>query len=101
MEQSATQASIKDILFDKLGISNSSNPFICIFHTVFKGLAIFFYLFSGWALDSATVFLLVSIFSVLDFWIVKNVSGRRVNQLSCELALVVSYRRKRRGKVDV
>lgn len=69
-------ASLKQLLFAKLGISNSTNPFVCIFHVLFKSLAVFFYLFSGLTFDSATVFLLVSIFGVLDFWVVKNISGR-------------------------
>lgn len=69
-------ASLKALVFEKLGISNSANPFVCISHMLFKGLAIFFYLFSGFTFDSAMVFLLVAIFAVLDFWVVKNISGR-------------------------
>jgi len=73
------QSSLKQLVFAKLGISNSTNPFVCISHMVFKGLGIFFYLFSGLTFDSATVFLLVAIFGVLDFWVVKNISGRSTN----------------------
>lgn len=34
------------------------------------------YLFGGWVFNSITVFIFVSILSVLDFWVVKNLSGR-------------------------
>ena len=83
--------SLKQLIFAKLGISNSSNPFVCIFHVFFKSLAVFFYLFSGFTFDSATVFLLVSIFGVLDFWVVKNISGRFFKQLFGRFALVVDH----------
>ena len=66
----------KTKLFKKLGVSNSSNPYVCIAHILFKSAAVFTYLFSGWIVNSVMIFILVSIFSVLDFWVVKNVSGR-------------------------
>ena len=96
-----TQGSLKQLVFAKLGISNSSNPFVCISHIVFKGLAVFFYLFSGLTFDSATVFLTVAIFGVLDFWVVKNISGRLTHQVPGWTALVVSHRRQGGRKVDV
>ena len=67
---------IKSLVFEKLGVTNSNNPFICIFHILFKLLAALTYVFSGWLFDSVFIFIAVSIFAVLDFWIVKNVSGR-------------------------
>lgn len=67
---------LKSIIFEKLGVTNSSNPFICIFHLLFKVLAVTTYLFAGWLFDSVFIFITVAIFSVLDFWVVKNVSGR-------------------------
>ena len=67
---------IKTIVFEKLGVTNSNNPFVCIFHVLFKVLAVCTYIFSGWLFDSVFIFITVSIFAVLDFWIVKNVSGR-------------------------
>ena len=85
------QASLQQLVFAKLGISNSTNPFVCISHIVFKGLAVFFYLFSGFTFDSATVFLLVAILGVLDFWVVKNISGRWANQLLGWTTLVVRH----------
>lgn len=68
--------SLQTLLFNKLGIANSSNPFICIFHILFKGLAVSSYIFGGWTFESVPIFLLVAIFTLLDFWVVKNVSGR-------------------------
>ena len=68
--------SFLNLLFLKLGIANSTNPLICIFHLLFKGLAIFTYIFAGFTFNSVTIFLFVSIFAVLDFWFVKNISGR-------------------------
>lgn len=67
---------IKTLVFEKLGVTNSNNPFICIFHILFKVLAACTYIFSGWLFDNVFIFITVSIFAVLDFWIVKNVSGR-------------------------
>ena len=50
-----------------------------LFHALFKVLALFTYVFSSWILgDKAYVltFVLVTILSAMDFWTVKNVSGR-------------------------
>ena len=52
----------------------SSRSTTAIFHCLFKGLQVILYLFSG---DSSVVtFILISILIVVDFWTVKNVSGR-------------------------
>lgn len=64
------------MIFNRLGVSNSTNPIICLVHIFFKALAIFCYLFSGLIFNSITIFIFVSIFAVLDFWVVKNLSGR-------------------------
>ena len=67
---------MKNYIFDKLGVANSSNPWICILHLIFKVLSIIFYLLGGWIFNSIMLFITVSIFIVIDFWIVKNLSGR-------------------------
>ena len=72
----ANSEDLKSVIFKKLGVMNSSNPWVCIAHIFFKVGAAFMYLFSGWIVNSVMIFILVSIFSVLDFWVVKNVSGR-------------------------
>ena len=67
---------IKSIIINKLGVSKSAHPFICIFHILFKILSIIIYLFFGFFLNNIPIFILVSILFVLDFWVVKNISGR-------------------------
>ena len=68
-------------------LSASSHPIVCIFHMLFKGLALFLYIFGGWfAKDSASGkssganFIIVTVFCILmlaaDFWVVKNITGR-------------------------
>lgn len=67
---------IKSLIFQKLGVSTSTNPTICIVHLIFKILAITTYILGGWFFNSITIFIFVSTFGVLDFWVVKNISGR-------------------------
>jgi hypothetical protein len=67
-------------------LSQSSHPMVCIFHMLFKGLALFFYLFGGiFARDgkghtSGANFITVTVICILllaaDFWVVKNITGR-------------------------
>jgi hypothetical protein len=58
---------------------SSAHPVICIFHVLFKALAIMTYLFGGLAEHSLN-FITVSVCCILllaiDFWVVKNVTGR-------------------------
>jgi len=66
--------------------SQSAHPIVCIFHLLFKSLALFFYIFGGWfAADSkggnsGANFITVTVFCILllaaDFWVVKNITGR-------------------------
>eukprot|EP00536_Pseudo-nitzschia_multiseries_P018795 jgi/Psemu1/230302/e_gw1.3125.2.1 len=67
-------------------LSQSSHPIVCIFHLLFKSLALFFYIFGGWfAADgkggsSGSNFITVTVVCILllaaDFWVVKNITGR-------------------------
>ena len=67
-------------------LSQSSHPIACVFHFLFKGLAIFLYIFGGFfASDghggvSGANFITVTVCCILllaaDFWVVKNVTGR-------------------------
>ena len=43
---------------------------------ILKGTALFFYLFMGFIFSSILIFVFVSILSIVDFWIVKNITGR-------------------------
>jgi hypothetical protein len=67
-------------------LSQSAHPIVCIFHILFKGLALFLYLFGGWfakdksGSNSGANFIVVTVCCILllsaDFWVVKNITGR-------------------------
>ena len=67
-------------------LNASAHPTVCIFHVLFKGGALFLYLFGGWfAKDShggtsGANFITVTVSCILllaaDFWVVKNITGR-------------------------
>ena len=67
-------------------LSMSSHPIVCIFHVLFKGLALFLYIFGGWFTGdghggtSGANFITVTVCCMLllaaDFWVVKNITGR-------------------------
>ena len=58
-------------------LKNAAHPYVCLFHILFKGLAILtywiIYLFTK---DVILTFILTTIFMAADFWTVKNVTGR-------------------------
>ncbi|GER43998.1 Golgi apparatus membrane protein tvp23 [Striga asiatica] len=56
---------------------NYANPKICFFHVVFKATALAFYILSALFVDSFVIIFVVTVLlAALDFWVVKNVSGR-------------------------
>lgn len=67
-------------------LKKSAHPTVCIFHVLFKGLALFFYIFGGWFSgdgkggSSGANFITVTVICILllaaDFWVVKNITGR-------------------------
>ena len=58
-------------------LKGASHPGFCILHLVFKVLAISAYLLLGLLLDDKTFcFILVVSLCALDFWVVKNLTGR-------------------------
>ena len=58
-------------------LSHAHNPKIVFFTLFFKGLAIFFFLFLGiFGVSGSSIFIIVVLLNALDFWFVKNVSGR-------------------------
>eukprot|EP00547_Thalassionema_nitzschioides_P007862 CAMPEP_0194210886 /NCGR_PEP_ID=MMETSP0156-20130528/9167_1 /TAXON_ID=33649 /ORGANISM="Thalassionema nitzschioides, Strain L26-B" /LENGTH=234 /DNA_ID=CAMNT_0038938297 /DNA_START=7 /DNA_END=708 /DNA_ORIENTATION=- len=69
-----------------LSLQNSSHPFACVFHVLFKAGALFLYLFGGFFSHDSNgklngpKFIIVSVLSILllaaDFWVVKNITGR-------------------------
>jgi hypothetical protein len=77
---------ISDSTGPRTGLAQSSHPVACVFHCLFKGLAIFLYIFGGFfASDgrggvSGANFIAVTVGCILllaaDFWVVKNITGR-------------------------
>ena len=67
-------------------LKQSAHPMVIIFHLLFKGLALFFYIFGGWFSgdgkggSSGANFITVTVICILllaaDFWVVKNITGR-------------------------
>jgi len=62
-------------------LKNSAHPMACIFHCLFKIIAIFLYFFRNWIPmphDQRYIFVTISciVLFAIDFWVVKNVTGR-------------------------
>jgi hypothetical protein len=58
-------------------LKKSANPTMCVLHFAFKVVAMLLYFILTLALDDGTIaFIIVSTFSVIDFWIAKNLTGR-------------------------
>uniref|UniRef100_A0ACD5VRF3 Uncharacterized protein n=2 Tax=Avena sativa TaxID=4498 RepID=A0ACD5VRF3_AVESA len=56
---------------------NYSNPETCLFHVLFKAGALAFYILSALFVHNFVIIFVVTVFlAALDFWVVKNVSGR-------------------------
>ncbi|GAA0161902.1 hypothetical protein Leryth_019735 [Lithospermum erythrorhizon] len=56
---------------------NYAHPQICFFHVLFKAAALAFYILSALFVDNFVIIFVVTVFlAALDFWVVKNVSGR-------------------------
>jgi len=56
---------------------NYANPITCLFHVLFKASALAFYiLFSLFVKSFVIIFVITVLLAALDFWVVKNVSGR-------------------------
>ncbi|KAL9305534.1 Golgi apparatus membrane protein-like protein ECHIDNA [Arabidopsis thaliana] len=58
-------------------VENYANPRTCLFHVLFKGAALAFYILSALFFNSFVIIFVVTVLlAALDFWVVKNVSGR-------------------------
>lgn len=57
---------------------NSAHPTIALFHCLFKALALTFYISSGWLSTERFIIITVTcvVLLAMDFWVVKNVTGR-------------------------
>jgi len=63
--------------FDRSGSRLIKHPCVTFAHLLFRGLALLVYLLCGWFSDSFIgSFVLIILLLSLDFWTVKNVSGR-------------------------
>jgi hypothetical protein len=54
----------------------AGHPMACIATFAFKGLAVFGYFFFGLLFSDVFVFIIITVLSGIDFWVVKNVTGR-------------------------
>lgn len=60
-------------------LAKATSPIACIFHFLFKILAGLSYLFMGLFTDSSVLqYVTVLLLNCLDFWVVKNVTGRKL-----------------------
>ncbi|CAO2184700.1 unnamed protein product [Urochloa humidicola] len=56
---------------------NHANPKTCFFHVLFKAAALAFYILSTLFVNNfVIIFVITVLLAALDFWVVKNVSGR-------------------------
>ncbi|KAG6751483.1 hypothetical protein POTOM_043672 [Populus tomentosa] len=64
-------------LFFMPPVENYANPKTCFFHVLFKAGALAFYILSTLFFNSFVIIFVVTVLlAALDFWVVKNVSGR-------------------------
>ncbi len=58
-------------------LKESSHPWYCILHFLFKMLSLVAYLLLNIFIDNLVLcYIVVVILAVIDFWIVKNLTGR-------------------------
>jgi hypothetical protein len=61
---------------DQFDLKKAGHPIACIATFAFKALGVFFYLIIGSIISNIITFIIVIVFSSLDFWVVKNITGR-------------------------
>ncbi|KAK8803549.1 hypothetical protein WA158_001243 [Blastocystis sp. Blastoise] len=55
----------------------ATHPKVCLFHVLFKGLSLFYYLFCTFFCNNFIInFVVLILLFAADFWVVKNISGR-------------------------
>ena len=57
-------------------VSDSSHPFLALVHIVLKIIIVGIFLLLPWFVSSLVVLEIVVILAAIDYWIVKNLSGR-------------------------
>jgi hypothetical protein len=61
---------------DRFDLKRAGHPVACIATFGFKAAGIFFYLLVGSFISNISTFIIVIILASLDFWVVKNITGR-------------------------
>ena len=61
---------------DKFDLKKAAHPVACVATFGLKATGLFFYLFVGSFISNIITFIIVIILSSLDFWVVKNITGR-------------------------
>ncbi|CAD7969743.1 unnamed protein product [Amoebophrya sp. A25] len=57
-------------------VQSTAHPRVCLFHVLFKCVALLTYMFGSLLLSYVNTFVLVMLALAFDFWTVKNVTGR-------------------------
>eukprot|EP00927_Polykrikos_kofoidii_P035875 TRINITY_DN30381_c0_g1_i1.p1 TRINITY_DN30381_c0_g1~~TRINITY_DN30381_c0_g1_i1.p1 ORF type:complete len:253 (+),score=36.21 TRINITY_DN30381_c0_g1_i1:83-760(+) len=59
-------------------LAGAGHPMTCVAHAAFKIIILFVYILGRWfsALSYVITFIMVTVFSAVDFWTVKNITGR-------------------------
>lgn len=58
-------------------VDNFRHPYVTFFHLAFRGASVIVYMLCGWFSDSFIAsFVTVVLFLSMDFWTVKNITGR-------------------------
>ncbi|KAF1894220.1 hypothetical protein Lal_00004144 [Lupinus albus] len=77
-----SHTAIADLRCDAVAVlqpvgENYANPKTCFFHVLFKAAALAFYILFALFIDNFVIIFVVTVLlAALDFWVVKNVSGR-------------------------
>ena len=61
---------------DKFDLKKAAHPLACVATFGFKILAMFFYLIIGNFISNIITFIIVIMLCSIDFWVVKNITGR-------------------------
>lgn len=76
------QDKLKEKSDEKITISNaiqkSSNPVLCLITILVKLIAISSFILLSIFLQNSTIYLIVILLGAADFWIMKNLSGRKL-----------------------
>lgn len=81
-DSSSSKRGLKQVLFIlnflNFFVTPFRHPIALFFHVLFRTLALLLYIFGSYVLSSSfvQVFIIIILLLALDFWVVKNVTGR-------------------------